>query len=53
MDSNFPSQDVQIRKFEMYKTIYQKNKQDNISFNFISKVSVKFLNLRFGAVHSN
>ena len=32
--------------------IYQKNEQNSINFNFISKVSVEFLNLKFGAVRS-
>ena len=30
--------DMFCRKFEMYKTIYQKNEQNSIGFNFIPKV---------------
>ena len=36
----------------MYKTIYQKNKRNSISFIFNPKVSVKFPNLKFGAVRN-
>ena len=41
-----------LRKFEIYKINNKKNDQNSISFNFISKVSVKFSNMRFWVIRS-
>ena len=38
-------------KFKIIKANYQQNKPNKISFNLFLKVSVKFPNLWFGAVH--
>ena len=40
------------RKFEKDKINFQKNEHNKIIFNFISKLSVKFSNLRFGVVRN-